>query len=85
MLPPHCSYFVVRARKFEGLAASVKRGLWSVAAGHQAKLDAAWAKNADGKHPVFFVFTVRSNQYDDPEGDARRILSGDYDDHPKQD
>ena len=34
---------------------------------------------------VFFVFTVRSNQYDDPEGDARRILSGDYDDHPKQD
>ncbi len=34
---------------------------------------------------VFFVFTVRSNQYDDPEGDARRILSGDYDDRPKQD
>jgi cbb3-type cytochrome oxidase maturation protein len=32
---------------------------------------------------VFFVYTVRSNQYDDPEGDARRILSDDWDDHPK--
>jgi len=32
---------------------------------------------------VFFVYTVRSNQYDDPEGDARRILSDEYDDHPK--
>jgi len=32
---------------------------------------------------VFFVYTLRSNQYDDPEGDARRILSDDYDDHPK--
>ena len=32
---------------------------------------------------VAFVYTVRSNQYDDPEGDARRILSDDYDDHPK--
>jgi len=37
-----------------------------------------------------FVYTVRSNQYDDPEGDAQRILSGEYDDlsdewddHPK--
>ncbi len=30
-----------------------------------------------------FVFTLRTNQYDDPEGDARRILSGEYDDHPK--
>ncbi|MEC8573966.1 MAG: cbb3-type cytochrome oxidase assembly protein CcoS, partial [Pseudomonadota bacterium] len=26
---------------------------------------------------------VRSNQYDDPEGDARRILSDEWDDHPK--
>jgi cbb3-type cytochrome oxidase maturation protein len=26
---------------------------------------------------------VRSNQYDDPEGDARRILSNDWDDRPK--
>ncbi|WP_101067605.1 cbb3-type cytochrome oxidase assembly protein CcoS [Roseovarius salinarum] len=32
---------------------------------------------------VFFVYTVKSNQYDDPEGDARRILSDEYDDHPK--
>lgn len=32
---------------------------------------------------LFFVFTVRSNQYDDPEGDARRILSGEWDDQPK--
>ncbi|MGX0877224.1 cbb3-type cytochrome oxidase maturation protein [Roseovarius sp. MBR-154] len=32
---------------------------------------------------VAFVYTVRSNQYDDPEGDARRILSDDYDDKPK--
>ncbi|AAV96744.1 cbb3-type cytochrome oxidase assembly protein CcoS [Ruegeria pomeroyi] len=30
-----------------------------------------------------FVYTVRSDQYDDPEGDARRILSGDWDDKPK--
>lgn len=32
---------------------------------------------------LFFVYTVKSNQYDDPEGDARRILSTDYDDKPK--
>lgn len=32
---------------------------------------------------AFFVYTVRSNQYDDPDGDARRILSDEYDDHPK--
>ncbi|WP_417726447.1 cbb3-type cytochrome oxidase assembly protein CcoS [Roseovarius sp.] len=32
---------------------------------------------------VAFVYTVRSNQYDDPEGDARRILSDEWDDHPK--
>jgi len=30
-----------------------------------------------------FVYTVRSNQYDDPDGDSQRILSGQYDDHPK--
>ncbi|MFW8635420.1 cbb3-type cytochrome oxidase assembly protein CcoS [Cribrihabitans pelagius] len=30
-----------------------------------------------------FVYTVRSNQYDDPEGDARRILSDEWDDQPK--
>lgn len=32
---------------------------------------------------AFFIYTVRSNQYDDPEGDARRILRDDYDDQPK--
>ena len=30
-----------------------------------------------------FIYTVRSNQHDDPEGDARRILSDEWDDHPK--
>lgn len=33
---------------------------------------------------LFFIYTVKTNQYDDPEGDARRILSGEYDDKPKQ-
>ena len=32
---------------------------------------------------VAFIYTVRSNQYDDPEGDARRILSDEWDDKPK--
>ena len=30
-----------------------------------------------------FIYTVRTNQYDDPEGDARRILNDDWDNHPK--
>ena len=30
-----------------------------------------------------FVYTVKTDQYDDPEGDAQRILSGQYDDKPK--
>jgi len=30
-----------------------------------------------------FVYTVRTNQYDDPEGDARRILSDEWDDKPR--
>ena len=30
-----------------------------------------------------FIYTVRSKQYDDPEGDSRRILSDEWDDHPK--
>jgi len=30
-----------------------------------------------------FIYTIRSNQYDDPEGDARRILSDDWDDKPR--
>jgi cbb3-type cytochrome oxidase maturation protein len=32
---------------------------------------------------VAFVYTVRSNQYDDPDGNAQRILSDAYDDEPK--
>jgi cbb3-type cytochrome oxidase maturation protein len=32
---------------------------------------------------VAFWWTVRSDQYDDPEGDARRFLSDEYDDRPK--
>lgn len=30
-----------------------------------------------------FWWTLRRNQYDDPEGDSRRILRGDYDERPK--
>ena len=30
-----------------------------------------------------FVWTLRSKQYDDPQGDANRILNKDWDDHPK--
>lgn len=29
-----------------------------------------------------FVWTLRSNQYDDPQGNAARILSDRYDDAP---
>lgn len=32
---------------------------------------------------VAFIYTVKSNQYDDPDGDSRRILSDDWDDRPK--
>ena len=32
---------------------------------------------------VAFVFTVRSKQYDDPQGNAHRILQDDWDDRPK--
>lgn len=32
---------------------------------------------------AFFVFTLKTRQYDDPEGDAQRILTGEWDDHPK--
>jgi len=32
-----------------------------------------------------FVYTVKTNQYDDPEGDSQRILSDEWDDHPKPD
>ncbi|MBI1418786.1 MAG: cbb3-type cytochrome oxidase assembly protein CcoS [Limimaricola sp.] len=34
---------------------------------------------------VAFLWTVRSDQYDDPEGDAARILRTDYDDAPAPD
>ena len=30
-----------------------------------------------------FIWTLKTRQYDDPEGDAQRILRPDYDDHPK--
>ena len=32
---------------------------------------------------VAFIYTIRSNQYDDPEGDARRILSDEWDYNPR--
>lgn len=32
---------------------------------------------------VAFVWTMKSRQYEDPQGDARRILTGEWDDHPK--
>ena len=32
---------------------------------------------------VAFFWTLKTRQYDDPEGDSRRILSHDWDDHPK--
>jgi len=30
-----------------------------------------------------FFWTLRARQYDDPEGDARRILTEEWDDRPK--
>ncbi|MBK5932622.1 cbb3-type cytochrome oxidase maturation protein [Rhodovulum imhoffii] len=30
-----------------------------------------------------FFWALRSRQFDDPEGDANRILTTDWDDHPK--
>ncbi|GAA6147509.1 cbb3-type cytochrome oxidase assembly protein CcoS [Pseudooceanicola nitratireducens] len=32
---------------------------------------------------IGFIYTVKSNQYDDPDGDSQRILSKEWDDHPK--
>ena len=32
---------------------------------------------------VAFVYTLRSRQYDDPDGDSRRILDDSWDDRPK--
>lgn len=34
---------------------------------------------------VAFWWTLRSDQYDDPDGDSARILRDDYDDHPADD
>lgn len=31
-----------------------------------------------------FVWALKSRQFDDPEGDSRRILNPDYDDRPKE-
>ena len=30
-----------------------------------------------------FIWMVKTRQFDDPDGDSHRILSPDYDDHPK--
>lgn len=32
---------------------------------------------------VGFLYTLRSRQYDDPKGDAQRILDDRYDDKPR--
>lgn len=32
---------------------------------------------------VGFIYTLRSRQYDDPDGDSRRILDTQWDDEPK--
>jgi cbb3-type cytochrome oxidase maturation protein len=32
-----------------------------------------------------FLYTLRARQYDDPEGDSRRILTSKWDDRPKSD
>jgi cbb3-type cytochrome oxidase maturation protein len=31
-----------------------------------------------------FVWAMRTRQFDDPEGDSRRILDDRWDDHPKE-
>ena len=31
-----------------------------------------------------FFWALKNRQFDDPEGDSRRILTGDYDDKPKE-
>jgi cbb3-type cytochrome oxidase maturation protein len=30
-----------------------------------------------------FFWALKARQFEDPEGDSRRILNPDYDDHPK--
>jgi len=34
---------------------------------------------------VAFVWAMRTKQFEDPEGDARRILTKEFDDRPRQD
>lgn len=34
---------------------------------------------------VAFFWAVKTRQYEDPKGDSQRILSDEYDEHPKQD
>lgn len=34
---------------------------------------------------VAFFWSIKSRQFDDPQGDAARILTKDYDDHPRED
>jgi cbb3-type cytochrome oxidase maturation protein len=33
---------------------------------------------------VAFFWALKSRQFEDPEGDSRRILNPDYDDRPKE-
>lgn len=33
---------------------------------------------------IAFIWAMRSRQFDDPQGDANRILTKDFDDQPKQ-
>lgn len=32
---------------------------------------------------IGFIYTLKSNQYDDPDGNSQRILSNKWDDHPR--
>lgn len=32
---------------------------------------------------VAFFWSLKNRQYDDPKGDSERILSSDWDDHPR--
>lgn len=34
---------------------------------------------------VGFLYTLKSRQYDDPDGDSRRILNDEWDDKPRRD
>jgi cbb3-type cytochrome oxidase maturation protein len=33
---------------------------------------------------VGFFWAIRREQFDDPDGDSQRILTRDFDDHPKE-